>query len=425
MKKILILLIAFTFKSGFSQDTANSTLVKYYTEKADKYLDKQKALGSYYSIDKKGISLYADAADKKSQKKEFSIDWDQLNDFRLYYKYYNDLFQFYKKGSIGKFPDQGMQLSPQEKGTKALSGLKIAIDPGHIASDLSTGGLEMKHIKFQKDVVSGLVDSIEFAEGILTYATAKLLKEKLELEGAEVILTRPTGTSAFGKTFSDWKKEDLKKTVDSLFKIGELREDQKNYFLSSKAADRDIFRVLFRDLDLAQRAEIINTFKPDLTIIIHFNVDEKNTNWIKPTSKNFNMAFVGGAFMKSDLASPEKRFEFLRMLITDDLEKSINLSSSVLDSFEKTLNVPVCGEKDATYVSESCLLTEKKGVFCRNLQLTRYVHSPLIYGETLYQDNIKECQLLNKENDKTKNERIQQVAQAYYTGIINYIGSQK
>lgn len=133
------------------------------------------------------------------------------------------------------------------------------------------------------------------------------------------------------------------------------------------------------------------------------------------------MAFVGGAFMAGDLSSPEKRFEFLRLLITDDLENSIALSSDVVNSFEKILNVKTASFNDAKYLIEGCLPANEVGVYCRNLQLTRYIHSPLVYGETLYQDNINECVLLNEEVDKTKNKRIQQVADAYFQGVLGYV----
>jgi len=258
---------------------------------------------------------------------------------------------------------------------------------------------------------------------MLTYATAKLLKEKLEAQGAEVFLTRPfNGCTAYGVTFDDWLKTGFKTTLDSLYKIKEITLERKNWLLN-KASKRDKFRLTFKDMELQKRAELINNYQPDFTIIIHYNVDETNTGWNKPTNKNFNMAFVGGAFMGSDLSSPKKRFEFLRLLVSDDLERSIALSSSVVKSFEKNLNVKTAGPKDATYLIEGCLSTTEKGVYCRNLQLTRYIHSPLVYGETLYQDNINECILLTQETDKTKNARVQQVAEAYFQGILNYTGT--
>ena len=154
-------------------------------------------------------------------------------------------------------------------------------------------------------------------------------------------------------------------------------------------------------------------------------MDETNIGWNKPSSKDFNMTFVGGAFMKNDLSSQEKRFEFFRLLITEDIEQSIKLSSSVVKNFETILNVKTAKITDAKYLYKGCLPTLENGVYCRNLQLPRYIHSPLVYGETLYQDNINENKFLNEETDKTKNKRVQQVADAYFQGILDYVQIKK
>ena len=136
------------------------------------------------------------------------------------------------------------------------------------------------------------------------------------------------------------------------------------------------------------------------------------------------MAFVGGAFCKNDLTTAEKRFAFLRLLLSSDLEKSILLSAEMMKSCEKNLNVKTAEKKDAKYLSEGCLSAGKPGVYCRNLQLTRCVNGPLVYGETLYQYNINECIALNRNTDKTKNIRVQQVAEAYFQGVLNFVANQ-
>ena len=408
----------------FSQDTSVVFKQKYYNKKVDTYLDKQKALSSYYTIDSKGVSVYASAQDKLKSNSEYFISWAQQQEFCKYSKEFNSnsllkIVQDKKLDSLISSSIKKEKIAPTQN---KLKGLKIAIDAGHIAGDIAMGEIEKKHLNFKKDSLKGLSDSIQIAEGMLTFATAKLLKEKLEADGAEVFLTRKcNGYSAFGKTFDQWLKDDYKKTIDSLFKVNEFSLEKKKWYLSAKCSKRDKFRLIFKDLELQKRAEVINNYQPDFTIIIHFNVDETNTGWTKPGTKNFDMTFVGGAFMKSDLASAEKRFEFLRLLLSDDLEKSIALSSSVVNSLEKKLGVKTASTNDAKYLIQGCLPTNEKGVFCRNLQLTRYVHSPLVYGEALYQDNINECKALNKECDKTKNERIQQVAEAYYQGVLDYV----
>jgi len=426
MRSIIIITILF-FNSGltsFAQDTTVQSKIKYYIEKAEKYLDREKALSGYYSIDKNGIIMYASAKNKAMGKKEFLLRWNELEIFNEYELFEcRTRFDTYKFGGVYCGPGVCERyIKPDTGSPKQLSKCRIAIDAGHIAGDMEMGEIEKKEVKFKRDSLNGLTDSISFAEGMLTFATAKLLKEKLEAEGAEVFMTRTfNGGSAFGVNFNDWLKTSYKKAIDSLSKIGEITAEKKKWYLSSKCTKRDKFRLIFKDIELQKRGEIINRYHPDFTIIIHYNVDETNLGWTKPGNKDFNMTFVGGAFMKNDLSAIDKRFEFLRLLVSDDLEKSISLCSEVIKSFEKTLLVKTATATDAKYLRESCLITDEKGVYCRNLQLTRFIHSPLVYGETLYQDNINECKLLNEESDKTKNKRVQQVAEAYYNGILNYV----
>ena len=431
----LSFLFALTITNCISQDAATAAKINYYTKKTQNYLDKERALSPYYSINENGISIYASAQNKLKKNFEFHISWDKIDDFNLYSKScaIKQVFETYTKGDYNKMIPCSSSLknssSPVYQNsvpdTKKLKGLKIAIDAGHIAGDLEMGIIEKKCLTFKCDSLKGSKDSIAIAEGTLTFATAKLLKDKLEAEGAEVFMTRPFNScTAFGVTFDGWLKTNYKTTVDSLYKIGKLTLSQKQFFLGPKASKRDKFRVIFKDIELQKRAEIINNYKPDFTIIIHYNVDETNTGWTKPANKNFDMTFVGGAFMKNDLSSPEKRFDFLRLLISNDLEQSIILSSTVVKSFEKNLNVKTATIKDAKYLTAGCLHTDEPGVYCRNLQLTRYIQGTLVYGETLYQDNLNECIALNKECDKTKNIRVQQVAEAYFQGVLNYVKKQ-
>ncbi len=424
----LTFLLLFAVANCIAQDSSTANKIKQYSKKVESYLDKSKILTPYYAIKTNGISIYDSPESKLKESSEFHISWDKLDEFNLYLKNCSvqQVYETYKKGDFNKMiPCRNGNSSPStvgQFGKVSLKGLKIAIDAGHIAGDMEMGNIEKKCLTLQCVNDQGLKDSIEIAEGMLTFATAKLLKAKLEAQGAEVLLTRKFNNgTAFGVTFDKWLETNYKSTVDSLFTVGKLTLSQKKFFYSPKASKRDKFRVIFKDVELAKRAEIINNYNPDLTIIIHYNVDENNTGWTKPANKNFNMTFVGGAFMKDDLSTPEKRFEFLRLLVSKDIEQSILLSSSMVKSFEKNLNVKTAKIKDADYLMEGCLATPEAGVYCRNLQLTRYIHGTLVYGETLYQDNINESKALNEESDKTKNERVQQVAEAYFQGVLNYI----
>jgi N-acetylmuramoyl-L-alanine amidase len=429
-KIVLFLSIVFTTnRPVFAQEPDVSSKIDYYQKKVKKYLDKENALKGIYSISNDGIKIYASAGNKAAGKAEFKINWQHIESYKRFIKKCStsELISNYKSGTYDStaFCVYAKRDTISKNKSGLFYGYRIAIDAGHTAGDVETGEVERKFLKFKPAPELGLTDSIAIAEGMITYATVALLKDKLEQEGAEVFLTRPfNGSTAYGETFDEWLKTSYKSTVEAWTKAGKISASKKSWYLN-QAPKSEKFRLVFKDMELQKRADIINDFKPDFTVIIHYNVDETNTGWTKPGNKNFNMAFIGGAFMGGDLSTPEKRFEFLRMLVTDDLEASVELSGSVVQSLEDNLLVKPAGTMDATYLHKGCLYSGKKGVFCRNLQLTRNIHGPVVYGETLYQDNIAECVLLNQETDKLKNKRVQQAADAYYIGIKKYIENWK
>ena len=134
------------------------------------------------------------------------------------------------------------------------------------------------------------------------------------------------------------------------------------------------------------------------------------------------MVFIPGAFMQNEMETQRDRFEFLRLLVSADIENSKTAAEFLISSFVKTLNVPAASAGDAFYLSEKCIATETKGVFCRNLSLTKLIHGTIIYGESLYQDNKDEFKLLSEPEtiiDGIKiNPRAAQVADAYYQALL-------
>lgn len=394
----------------------------YYKAKVEKYLDKEKALGTHYTINDSGIYIYAEPIGRIIPI-DYFIPWSEINTLKKTIGCYPDdsLLMWLKE------PNRLKQLDCNKKGSevdanKKLSGVKIALDPGHIAGDLKNGILEKKSLHFKYNN-----KNIEIVEGLLTLQTALILKKMLEEQGAEVMLTRSEpNQTAFGITYHEWLGSHFKNSVDTSFANGEITEKEKT-FLLTKATERDIFRTYFNNLDMKERVRKINAFSPDLTIVIHYNVDETNTGWTKPTIKNFNMVLVGGSFLKNELEKPIDRLAFLRMLVTDDLEQSVKLSGNLISTFTNKLNVPAATVRDAEYLTKYCMPADVKGVYSRNLTLTRLVKGTVVYGETLYQDNAKECLLLSNPDTEVygikTSSRVKQVAEAYYEGIMSYCNS--
>jgi len=306
---------------------------------------------------------------------------------------------------------------------KPLTGIKICIDPGHIAGTMKMARIEQKYLNFTKEIYTDLkTDSIVISEGMLTFQTASILKKMLEEKGATVLLTRQNNSTSFGCTYEDWFKKNKKKTLDSL--LGKEKITPQKHKQLLRMNNSTFFVEFFKDFELQQRARVINNFNPDLTVIIHYNVNEKNVPWLKPSDKNFCMAFVPGCITPDNLRANTGKINLLRLLLTNDIDESEKISSLLVTELSKQLNIPVAKTTDASYLSEHCMATPSAGVYCRNLVLCRLVQSPLVYGECLYQDNEKECYDLVKNTENVygiqTNKRVVLSAQSFFNAITQY-----
>lgn len=297
---------------------------------------------------------------------------------------------------------------PQKKFKgNGLKNVKIAIDPGHFGGELAE--IEERRIDIPAEKTRNN-KRICFSEGDLTYLTARALQKLLESEGAEVMITRPgLGRGCIDLSFFEWiqNHDSLKGKASSLSKL---------------------FRDEYNKLDLIARAEKINAFSPDLTLVIHYNAhltDEEKEKKAVLTECNYNLAFIPGAFGKNELNRLRDRYEFLRLIVSDDIEESLKLSSHIVNQLVANLNTPLIDENEKTsYTKASCLLQDQ-GIYSRNLALTRLVHGPVCYGETLVQNNVEEVYRLSSHEITIGgvpcSKRIQQVAEGYFEGIKEYL----
>lgn len=322
---------------------------------------------------------------------------------------------------------QSVQLKPTfDKTTDdlPLKGRRIALEAGHFSTSLKEAASEQKFLHFTITNAKGEIDTILLFESQLTFNTVHILKNRLQEQGAEVFITRwKADHTSFDCTYTEWIKNHRKRTLDSLKANGTLSPQKHKHLMSSN--NYDLFWDFFRDYDLGNRAAKINAFHPDVTLIVHYNVDEKNAPWKKQTDKNFTMAFIAGGFTSDNLAKSDARAHFVRLLISDQLNQSEELSSKTVNNFNQILTIPIAKANDADYLRDNCLKTPSAGVFCRNLALCRKINSPLVYGESLYQDNIKESKELMKTDLSIygikANERVFNVAGAYYEAVLSFL----
>ena len=413
-----------------AQQKINKQIIE---NRLNQYLDFNGSLSKLIKVSSSDIKIFTTENDVKKNNPSLLLAFDEIEFFNLLIEKLPldsvAILLKNKKNNLWTDKERDFFFSKysstkiEKNTTKKLEGIKIAIDPGHIAGNHAMALIEGKNLKFSKKNYPQLKkDSILIAEGILTFATAQILKAQLENDGAEVFLTRSENLTAFGLTYDEWLIKNKNKFLDSLFASGKISLSKKEAL--KKKNKKEFFYDFFRDIDLVKRAELINKFKPDASIIIHYNVDEKNHNWEKPTTKNFCMAFIPGAFDAKILQTDIARTNLIRLLLSNHLSLSEKLSSLTVTEFHEKLTIPIATKKDADYLLNNCKYASKEGVYCRNLALCRLIQSPLVYGECLYQDNLNEYEILSKTDKiyfgiKT-NDRVKQVADAYYEAILNY-----
>ncbi len=392
----------------------------------DKYLNYKGSLDKYVEIAAHKITFYKYTGGKKEE--DFVLPKDTWPAVAELIKFLpadsaESLHQILK----GKQNFNVYGVSPVKEKIKMpekpLAGIKIMIDPGHIAGNMKMAQIEQKYLHFTKEIYTDLkTDSVNIAEGVLTFQTASILKIMLEASGATVSLSRQNNTTTFGFTYEDWFKNKKKKTLDSLLTAEKINAKKHKWLMHMSS--KTFFVEFFKDYELQNRARIINSFSPNLTVIIHYNVNEKNAPWLKPSDKDFCMAFIPGCIIDDNVQTTAGKINLLRLLLTNDIDESEKISSLLVNELSKQLTILIAKETDANYLSEHCTSTSSAGVYCRNLALCRLVQSPLVYGECLYQDNEKECYELIKNTEDNfgiqTNKRVVLAAQSFFNAITKY-----
>ncbi len=406
-----------------------------------KVLVKDASLEGYFAIDSAGVSLFRTPEDKAAGKIESRLLWQEAEDFALMAKNLpNDLWlQAYRKDTAAldkklvrksrRLGERKIEARPPDK---PLTGIRIAIDPGHLGGSMATAEMEARYIK----ALSPQGDTLQFNEGTLAWLTAKALESMLTAQGAQVLMTRRApGYSALGKTFTQWLRTDFEKDLRREHEANRLPASLYKILLKEKDSTV-IFNRFFKAFELRQRAHLINTFGPDATVIIHYNADQDSwerrneAGFYTLIDNNYSMAFVPGAFMKGELTEERDRAEFMRLLITQDLAESIRLSRLVLEKHYQKLGIPpVTPAHGVRYLHAVCLPTEAPGVYARNMSLTRYVKGPICYGESFCQDERKIAIELAKNDTLVAGHAMPKilvkVAEAYYEALVEFFAQAK
>lgn len=440
MKKAILLLIGSILSLSLSAQKMNA----YLRERAEKNLQilaKDNHIKERVIIDNRGIML-VDQTYKRDV--EVSAHWVEIGkviDVLESSNYYEKLKIFeHKKGKIFAGAEQYI-VDHYSQFPKSFDGLYVALDPGHFGGDLESARMEARLVKISAADM-GTKQDVVFSEADIAYCTALFLKQMLEERGAYVMITRPYGAGAIGEDFSSWiSTGGFLRSVNLMYKNKDI---SKEYFdllngaykeKDTNGAKRNELFQFYKFVDFKERANKINEFTPNITISIHYNAHDDNKfygdRYLHPVQDNYNMMFVPGAFLFNELTKEDQKLDFLRLLLSPDIENSITLADLILQEHEAILGVPRRTDVGGnSRMDKSVIYTDKPGVYARNLVLTRMPRGTVVYGESLLQDNFQEALLLGKRDITVTDpsvgtlptsSRVKQVALAYFKGIERWL----
>jgi len=246
-------------------------------------------------------------------------------------------------------------LPPAPSG-KPLSGLRIAIDPGHLGGQWAQ--LEERYF-----VVKG---GPSIREGDLTLTVAQLLKPRLEKLGATVLLVRG-------------KSEPV--TPLRPDKLLALAKDSGEPAASPAALQRLAERLFYRTAEIHARAQLVNrTLKPDLVLCLHFNADAWGDPYHPKLVKQSHLhLLLNGAYTDAEIALADQRFSLLQRLLHHTHEEEALVGAAVADTFASLTHLP-----PYTYSAGSLTALPVNGhpyLWVRNLLANRLYECPVIFME--------------------------------------------
>ncbi len=253
---------------------------------------------------------------------------------------------------------------------KPLSGLKVALDPGHLGGNWA----KMEERWFQ------VGDTKPVQEGDLTLQVARLLAPRLRQLGAKVSYVRNSDEPTTAKRPDDFR--ELARKI--LIKNG-VPQPRAEVLDSSDPAKEQTIRwqseiLFYRYSEIRRRAVRVN-FKlhPDLVLCLHLNAegwgDPKNPTL---TDTDHLHLLVNGSYLAEELEFDDERFEMIRRLLSRAYDEELPLADSVALAMARETGLP-------PYQYPSTNSTTKVGtsgyVYARNLLATRLYRCPVVYCE--------------------------------------------
>ena len=305
---------------------------------------------------------------------------------------------------------------------KPLTGLKIALDPGHLGGTWA----KMEERWFQVD------DSKPVQEGDLTLRVAQLLAPRLRELGAKVSFVRNNDKPTTPKRPDDFR--ELARRI--LVKNG-VPQPRADVLDPTDSAKEQTIRwqseiLFYRYSEIRRRAALVN-FKlhPDLVLCLHFNAE----GWGDPnsptlTDTNHLHLLVNGSYLAEELEFDDERFEMIRRLLSRAYDEELPLADTIALAMARATGLPPYQYPTANSITK---VGTSGYVYARNLLATRLYRCPVVYCEP-YVMNSKDvfARIQAEDYDGTRSingvERksiFREYADSVADGLIDYYSKER
>jgi hypothetical protein len=257
---------------------------------------------------------------------------------------------------------------PHAPREKPLSGVKIALDPGHLGGNWA----KMEERWFQVD------ENKPVQEGDLTLRVARLLAPRLREIGAKVSFVRNSDEPT-----TENRPEDFQSLARKILIKNGVPQPRADVLDPRDPAKEQTIRwqseiLFYRYSEIRRRAACVN-FKlhPDLVLCLHFNAEVwGDPNSPNLTDKNHLHLLVNGSYLAEELEFDDQRFEMIRRLLSRVYDEELPLADTIAPAMARATGLP-------PYEYPTTNSTTKVGtsgyVYARNLLATRLYRCTVVY----------------------------------------------
>jgi hypothetical protein len=259
---------------------------------------------------------------------------------------------------------------PPAKANKPLSGLRIALDPGHLGGEWA----KIEERWFQV----GNTQPVQ--EGDLTLKVARLLAPRLRELGAKVFFVRNSNEPVTAK-----RPDDFRELARKILIRNGVPQPRSDVLDPNDPEKEQTIRwqseiLFYRYSEIRRRAALVN-FKlhSDLVLCLHFNAE----GWGDPnnptlTDINHLHLLVNGSYLQQELEYDDERFEMIRRLLSRAYGEELPMADTIATAIARKTQLP-------PYQYPTTNSTTKIGtsgyVYARNLLATRLYRCPVVYCE--------------------------------------------